>query len=127
MRARLPIRILPQPDEITCGPTCLHAIYNYYGDEIPLERVIAEVPMLDVRALAERQLGPRTLGRREAGRSHADQPQWDASQARGGVEVARGRVDLLGDVGRLGECPSPGNGGEVGAPQLDRDRPSHVP
>ena len=47
MRARLPIRILPQPDEITCGPTCLHAIYSYYGDEIPLERVVAEVPMLE--------------------------------------------------------------------------------
>jgi len=47
MRTRLPIRILPQPDEITCGPTCLHAIYRYFGDEISLEQVIAEVPMLE--------------------------------------------------------------------------------
>ena len=32
----LPVRILPQPDETTCGPTCLHAIYGYWGDDEPL-------------------------------------------------------------------------------------------
>jgi hypothetical protein len=37
----LPVRILPQPDETTCGPTCLHAIYRYWGDEEPLEAIIA--------------------------------------------------------------------------------------
>lgn len=46
MKARLPFVIAPQPDEITCGPTCLHAIYRYYGDRIGLDQVIAEVPML---------------------------------------------------------------------------------
>ncbi|AMV70808.1 C39 family peptidase [Desulfuromonas carbonis] len=46
-RAQLPFEILPQPDEITCGPTCLHALYNYYGDSLPLQQVIAEVPMLE--------------------------------------------------------------------------------
>jgi hypothetical protein len=39
--------ILPQPDNITCGPTCLHAIYQFHGDELPLEQVIEEVPKLD--------------------------------------------------------------------------------
>lgn len=39
--------ILPQPDDFTCGPTCLHAVYRYYGDDLPLSRVIAEVPDLD--------------------------------------------------------------------------------
>lgn len=38
---RLPVRLLPQPDEITCGPTCLHAIYHYWGDEESLQAVIA--------------------------------------------------------------------------------------
>jgi hypothetical protein len=37
----LPVRILPQPDETTCGPTCLHAIYRYWGDDEPLESIIA--------------------------------------------------------------------------------------
>lgn len=47
MRTRLNLDILPQPDEITCGPTCLHALYRYYGDELPLARLIEEVPMLE--------------------------------------------------------------------------------
>jgi hypothetical protein len=47
MRMRLHLDILPQPDEITCGPTCLHALYRYYGKEIPLEQLISEVPMLE--------------------------------------------------------------------------------
>lgn len=32
-----------QPDDETCGPTCLHAIYNYYGIPITLNDVIASV------------------------------------------------------------------------------------
>jgi hypothetical protein len=37
----LPVRTLPQPDETTCGPTCLHAVYAYWGDHEALETVIA--------------------------------------------------------------------------------------
>jgi hypothetical protein len=37
---RLPVKILPQPDETTCGPTCLHAIYRYWGEDEPLTTVI---------------------------------------------------------------------------------------
>jgi hypothetical protein len=43
MKTQLAIEILPQPDDSTCGPTCLHAVYRYFGDAIPLERVVAEV------------------------------------------------------------------------------------
>ena len=43
----LPISILPQPDDATCGPTCLHAVYNYYNDNVPLKQVIADTQMLD--------------------------------------------------------------------------------
>jgi len=46
MRLQLPFSILPQPNDSTCGPTCLHSIYRYYGDEISLEQVIEEVTML---------------------------------------------------------------------------------
>lgn len=38
--------IKAQPDEVTCGPTCLHALYNYYNDPIPLRQVIKEVAKL---------------------------------------------------------------------------------
>jgi len=47
MESRLPFTIQPQPDEITCGPTCLHAVYQYFGDQIELQEVIEEVPMLE--------------------------------------------------------------------------------
>jgi hypothetical protein len=35
-----------QPDLVTCGPTCLHAVYRYFGDSLPLDRVIQEVHSL---------------------------------------------------------------------------------
>ena len=44
MDPTLPLDIRRQPDDTTCGPTCLHAIYRYYGDPISLEQVIAQVP-----------------------------------------------------------------------------------
>lgn len=42
----LPLDIRSQPDETTCGPTCLDAVYRYFGDGLPLERVIAETGRL---------------------------------------------------------------------------------
>lgn len=46
MKTQLHLEILPQPDETTCGPTGLHALYRYYGDDLPLAQVIDEVPTL---------------------------------------------------------------------------------
>jgi len=46
MNATLHLDILPQPDDSTCGPTCLHAVYRYWGDVVPLRRVIAETPKI---------------------------------------------------------------------------------
>jgi hypothetical protein len=36
-----------QPDDVTCGPACLHGLYRHYGDDVPLERVIADIRTLD--------------------------------------------------------------------------------
>ena len=47
MDIELTIPLLPQPDDTTCGPTCLHAVYNYYNDSISLDEVIADTRMLD--------------------------------------------------------------------------------
>ncbi|KIA78483.1 hypothetical protein DB43_DY00340 [Parachlamydia acanthamoebae] len=47
MKQKLSINMLPQPNEVTCGPTCLQAVYHYYGDEVPLPKVIEEVPSLE--------------------------------------------------------------------------------
>ena len=46
MDVELPIDILRQPDDTSCGPTCLHAVYNYYGDNIALDEVIASTKTL---------------------------------------------------------------------------------
>jgi hypothetical protein len=46
MRAKLYLDILPQPDDTSCGPTCLHAVYRYYDEAIPLSQIIDEVPEL---------------------------------------------------------------------------------
>ncbi len=46
MSKRRPFSILPQPDGTTCGPTCLHAVYQYYGDKLSLDQIIREVPAL---------------------------------------------------------------------------------
>lgn len=43
----LPLQIQPQPDETTCGPTCLHAIYQYWGDQEDLGKVIARTRKLE--------------------------------------------------------------------------------
>ncbi len=47
MTVVLNLDIMEQPDDTTCGPTCLHALYRYYGDEIPLSMVIEEVKSLE--------------------------------------------------------------------------------
>ena len=36
-----------QPDDVTCGPACLHGVYRHYGDDVPLERIIADIHTLD--------------------------------------------------------------------------------
>ena len=46
-RLRLPVDMLAQPDEVTCGPTCLHAIYRYWGSDESLSEVIARTQRLE--------------------------------------------------------------------------------
>lgn len=43
---RLPVQMLPQPDETTCGPTCLQAVYRYWGEDANLAAVIARTEKL---------------------------------------------------------------------------------
>jgi len=46
MRIQLDLPMRPQPNDETCGPTCLHALYRYYRQRLPLQTVIQEVPSL---------------------------------------------------------------------------------
>lgn len=47
VRTRLKLDMHRQPDDAACGPTCLHSVYRFHGDEIPLQRVISEVVPLE--------------------------------------------------------------------------------
>lgn len=44
---RLPVEMLPQPDETTCGPTCLDAIYRYWGQDSQLPEIIARTHKME--------------------------------------------------------------------------------
>lgn len=60
---QLALDILRQPDNVTCGPTCLHAVYRYYRDEMPLEAVIRETPQLEEGGTLAVLLGRHALAR----------------------------------------------------------------
>ena len=63
MDTLLPITILQQPDHTTCGPTCLHAVYQYYGDDTALGEVIAMTRMLDTGGTLAVMLANNALAR----------------------------------------------------------------
>lgn len=57
------LKILTQPDDSTCGPTSLHAVYQYFDDEISLEQVISEVSFLEEGGTLAVYLGCHALRR----------------------------------------------------------------
>src|SRR5918993_4209200 len=55
--------IQAQPDEVTCGPTCLQALYQYYNDTVPLKDVIRDVKKLRTGGTPAVMLGNHALKR----------------------------------------------------------------
>lgn len=64
------LHILPQPDDVTCGPTALHAVYRHLGLELALEDLIAQVRYLEGGGTLAVHLGIDALGRGFAARLH---------------------------------------------------------
>ncbi len=62
-RKSLEVDIRPQPNDETCGPTSLHAVYQYYSDFISLEDVIDEVKSLKTGGTLGVMLGNHALKR----------------------------------------------------------------
>ncbi len=60
---KLKIPLGQQPDDVTCGPTCLQSIYGFYADGISLESVISEVAMLEEGGTYASKLGAHSLKR----------------------------------------------------------------
>src|SRR5690606_31542522 len=63
METTLRLDILPQPDETTCGPTCLHALYRYYGLDDDLPTLINEIQRLKNGGTLGVLLANHALGR----------------------------------------------------------------
>ena len=57
------IEILPQPDDVTCGPTSLHAVYRYHGLDIPLDELIREIEYIEEGGTSAVLLGIDALKR----------------------------------------------------------------
>lgn len=62
-RQRLVFDLPPQPSQTSCGPTCLHGIYRYYGDKLSLQDLIKEVPELEDGGTLAVFLGQHALAR----------------------------------------------------------------
>jgi hypothetical protein len=62
-RARLALRIEPQPTDSACGPTCLQAVYRYYGDDVTLAALIDEVHVLEAGGTLAVSLANHALAR----------------------------------------------------------------
>jgi hypothetical protein len=60
---RLQLDIQQQPDDFTCGPTCLHAIYRYWGDEVPLAKLVDEIARTPSGGTADVFLANHALAR----------------------------------------------------------------
>jgi len=63
VKRKLLLQIRPQPTDATCGPTCLHAVYRYYGDAISLKQVVEEVQTLETGGTLAVQLACHALRR----------------------------------------------------------------
>lgn len=102
MQKRLALDILSQPDDQTCGPTCLHAVYRYHGRELPLEEVIDAVPMLDSGGTLAVLLGCHALRQGFAVRLHSYNLQvLDPTWFRPGIDL-RARLNV-----ELRQCDKP--------------------
>ena len=63
MRKQLDFSIRRQPDDLTCGPTCLHSVYQYLNHPLSLEQVISEVEMLGDGGTLAANLGAHAIER----------------------------------------------------------------
>ena len=63
MDHRIHFEIQPQPNNTTCGPTCLHAVYCYLGLKLPLAQVVAETQALSEGGTLAVMLGCHALQR----------------------------------------------------------------
>jgi hypothetical protein len=63
VHTELTLEILAQPNDETCGPACLHAVYRFYEDPLPLQQVVDGVTVLGTGGTLAAYLGLHALSR----------------------------------------------------------------
>lgn len=59
----IPFEIQYQPDDVSCGPTCLNSVYRYFGDENDLSALVKEIPRNSDGGTLAVHLANHALGR----------------------------------------------------------------
>jgi len=81
--------IFAQPDDASCGPTCLQAVYRHFGDDIGLAQVVEETRMLREGGTLSSLLGIHALDRGYKAVIHPyNLDIWDPTWFVGGVDLA---------------------------------------
>lgn len=82
--------MLPQPTGDVCGPTCLHAIYRFLGRDVPIERLIEQVPTLPDGGTLAVFLGLHAVGEGFRATIYTNNLQtFDPTWFRPGVDLSR--------------------------------------
>lgn len=77
----LKVIVQEQPDAVSCGPVCLHAIYSYYEDRMSLQELISEISSLETGGTIGVFLGCHALRRgyqvtMNSVNTHVVDPSW---------------------------------------------------
>jgi hypothetical protein len=96
----LPVGRIVQPDDVTCGPTCLRTIYRFYGLDVPLEEVLGEIDRNEDGGTLAVHLGNSVLRRGFRARIFSYDlrifdPTWAALEMDGLAEKIRARMPHL--------------------------------
>lgn len=59
----LTLELVAQPDDTSCGPTCLHGVYQYYGHDVPLRQLMEDITSFDTGGTLAVHLGIDALRR----------------------------------------------------------------
>lgn len=108
----LPLTILPQPNDETCGPTSLHAVYRYWGDDISLDEVIRTAKSLKTAGIGRGtlavMLGTHALTRGYRStlytfNLHVFDPTWFDAQGNACPELLADKLERQADAKAVAE------------------------
>jgi hypothetical protein len=119
----LRVQMRKQPDERSCGPTCLQAVYSYFGLDLEIQELIDAIPQLETGGTLAVQLGCDALRRGFDATIYTYNlqlfdPTWFLTKTSNLREVLAEQVRCKPDDGRLAVATARyqdflGNGGRI--------------